>query len=115
MSRLASEFRESKLDNTTAYLYKKWQNAIEIPISDQTVACLIEPVKIFELTVLFFEREYSLNSLAPANHGVTIGASQSAVGPIGKIIFFNRLPKQVLSGYPSKSIVVWLGLSEAVT
>ena len=56
-SRLAAEYRESHRNGNQEFLVKRWQREIEAPLSDPDLTCLIEPLKIHELTIAFFQRE----------------------------------------------------------
>jgi len=54
---LAAEYRESQRSGALEFLIKRWQREIETPMADTNPACLIEPGKIHELTISFFQRE----------------------------------------------------------
>jgi hypothetical protein len=44
-------------------LENRWRREIESPHTDPNITCLIEPIKVFELTILFFQKE-GFNSMA---------------------------------------------------
>jgi len=86
ISRLVSEYRESKRDKSTHFLANRWRREIETPLpTDQSTPCLIEPIKIFELTVAFLENECFATSSTTAVKN-TIGAVNNVVGKVNNTV-----------------------------
>ena len=78
--RLAAEFRESHRNGTQEFLVKRWQREIEAPLSDPNLTCLIEPLKIHELTIAFFQRELA-NSAYVNGLGLASSVTRSVTCP----------------------------------
>jgi hypothetical protein len=55
--RLASDFRDNQRSGSLEYMKNHWRRELETPLATPGLNCLIDPIKIFELTVLFFQNE----------------------------------------------------------
>ncbi len=84
--RLAAEFRECQRNGSQEYLENRWRREIEFPITDENLQCLIEPIKIHELTMTFFQREHmhlnGSSSITRSSSGASISSRSSYAAPV---------------------------------
>ena len=104
--RLTSEYRECQRNGSQEYLENRWRRELDTPITDPSLACLIEPIKIFELTILFFQRD----NIFSVGNGVTSSMTRSSSGAS---ISSN---KSSMSGVmPRKSVTPPAAISSAIS
>ena len=87
--RLTAEYRECQRNGSQEYLENRWRRELEAPITDPSLACLIEPIKIFELTILFFQRDniFSVgngvaSSMTRSSSGASISSNKSSMSAV---------------------------------